>query len=90
IVSQCSPEFLFGNSKIDGLILHKGGICCDEHSNMQVNICLECVSALKKDQIPKFALANNLYQGSLPAQFHDLTWVEEMICAIYHNTAHIT
>lgn len=25
----------------------------------------------------------------MPAQFADLTWVEEMVCAIYHYTAHI-
>ena len=36
------------------------------------------------------ALANNLYHGILPDKFQELTWVEEMVCAIYRNTAHIT
>ena len=40
--------------------------------------------------MPKFALANNLYQGCLPSQFNDLTGVEEMVCARYCYTAHIT
>ena len=40
--------------------------------------------------MPKFALVNNLYQGQLPVQFMDLTWVEEMVCARYQYTAHIT
>ena len=29
--------------------------------------------------MPRFALQNKLYCGSLPQQFKDLTWVEEMI-----------
>ena len=40
--------------------------------------------------MPKFALANDLYQGQFPSQFVDLTWVEEMVCARYRYTAHIT
>jgi hypothetical protein len=40
--------------------------------------------------MPKFALANNLYRGRLPSQFHNLTWVEEMVCAQYRYMAHIT
>ena len=39
--------------------------------------------------MPKFALANLLYQGQLPSQFHDLTWVEEMVCSQFQYTAHI-
>ena len=35
-------------------------------------------------------MANNLYRGVLPDQFQDLTWVEEMVCSLYRNTAHIT
>ena len=37
-----------------------------------------------------FALANNFYRGELPAEFKDLTWVEEMACAVYCDTAHIS
>ncbi|KAH9841060.1 uncharacterized protein C8Q71DRAFT_820827 [Rhodofomes roseus] len=40
--------------------------------------------------MPRYALANNLYRGHLPTEFCDLTWVEEMACAIYHITAHLT
>ncbi|KAJ3554887.1 hypothetical protein NP233_g12331 [Leucocoprinus birnbaumii] len=31
-----------------------------------------------------------MYRGVLPPEFCDLTWVEEMVCALYRNTAHIT
>ncbi|KAG2055146.1 hypothetical protein BDR06DRAFT_982046 [Suillus hirtellus] len=36
------------------------------------------------------AKLNKLYRGHILPQFDDLTWVEEMVCAIYRNTAHIT
>ena len=58
--------------------------------NANVNVCSQCYSSLAKEKIPRFALKNNLYQGQLPTYFHDLTWVEEMACAIYRNMAHIT
>ena len=40
--------------------------------------------------MPRFALANNFYRGELTNEFKDLTWVEEMACAIYHNNAYIS
>ncbi|KIO26175.1 hypothetical protein M407DRAFT_24508 [Tulasnella calospora MUT 4182] len=40
--------------------------------------------------MPLFALANNLFRGSLPDRFQDLTWVEEMVCSTYRMTAHVT
>jgi hypothetical protein len=40
--------------------------------------------------MPRFALANKLYRGRLPAEFRDLTWIEERVCAIYSNTAVVT
>ena len=50
----------------------------------------ECVSYLRSNKLSRFALANNFYRGELPEEFKDLTWVEEMACAIFHNTAHIS
>jgi hypothetical protein len=35
-------------------------------------------------------LANNLFCGSLPDVFLDLTWVEEQVCALYQSMAIIT
>lgn len=48
------------------------------------------VITLSKKSVPRFALANGLYRGELPIRFHNLTWVEEKICAIYCTTAHVT
>ena len=35
-------------------------------------------------------MANQLYREVLPDEFHDMTWVEEMVCAIHRTTAHVT
>ncbi|KIO27741.1 hypothetical protein M407DRAFT_72777, partial [Tulasnella calospora MUT 4182] len=56
----------------------------------QVLLCEECDAALGKGQMPRFALANELYRGVLPQDLTDLTWVEEMVCSIYRTTAHVT
>ncbi|KAF6750243.1 hypothetical protein DFP72DRAFT_745567, partial [Ephemerocybe angulata] len=53
-------------------------------------MCSDCHSSLRRGVMPQFALANNLYRGVLPSMFSDLTWIEEMACAIYRNTAHVT
>ena len=55
-----------------------------------LHLCKECASYLRLNKLPRFALANNFYRGELPEEFKNLTWVEEMACAIYHNTAHIS
>jgi hypothetical protein len=81
---------MFGNSAPDGLMLDKNGVVVSTSSQAKLNVCRECCASLKRNKVPRLALANNLYRGALPDQFRDLTWVEEMVCAIYRNTAHIT
>lgn len=39
--------------------------------------------ALKKSKIPRLALTYTLCRGELPNQLKDLTWVGEMVRAIY-------
>ncbi|KZT29851.1 hypothetical protein NEOLEDRAFT_1209567 [Neolentinus lepideus HHB14362 ss-1] len=70
-------------------MLDRNGVSVNEENCHCINICAECRSALTRKCMPKFALSNKLYRGSLPDQFQDLTWVEEMMCSIYRNTAHI-
>ncbi|KAG2039386.1 hypothetical protein BDR03DRAFT_860019, partial [Suillus americanus] len=72
-------------------MLDKSGVFVDDALVTRLRICSVCRVVLSKpDCIPRFALANNLYRGQLPDHFHDLTWVEEKICAIYCVTAHVT
>ncbi|KAF8231122.1 hypothetical protein L208DRAFT_1278729, partial [Tricholoma matsutake] len=61
-----------------------------EFSNSILHLCKDCHTQLQKNQMPHFALANNLFQGHLPDQFKDLTWIEEMTCAVYWCTAHVS
>ncbi|KAF8521354.1 hypothetical protein JB92DRAFT_3278850 [Gautieria morchelliformis] len=56
----------------------------------KVFLCLDCQSSLTHEKLPRFALKNDLYRGRLPEEFADLSWVEEMVCSIYRNTAHVT
>ncbi|KAF8525305.1 hypothetical protein JB92DRAFT_2635616, partial [Gautieria morchelliformis] len=52
-------------------------------------LCPDCHSSLTHEKVPRFALKNDLYSGHLPEEFMDLTWVEEMVCSLYRNTAHV-
>jgi hypothetical protein len=90
-VSRINPnEFIYDNINLNWLILEKQGIHDISPSLTSLSVCNDCYLALKKSKMPRFALANKLYRGYLPEQFKDLTWVEEMVCAIYRNTAHVT
>ena len=66
-------------------MLDKKGVAHSSSMETSVTVCSECKTSLLKDEIPRYALANKLYRGELPIQFKDLTWVEEMVCALYRN-----
>lgn len=84
---QFKSDFLFSgqNSAFAGLVLSEEGM----HDDGSLNVCNECSRFLMRDKIPPFSLANGLYRGQLPAEFADLTWVEEMACCVYRTTAHV-
>ena len=84
-------KFLYGSNVIDGAILDR--MCfksLESDCVILLQICDECHSALKSNHVPCLLLANNLYIEKLPSEFLDLTWVEEMVCVKYQNTAHVT
>jgi len=91
IVQGMSACFTFGHKSLDGLMLEKRGIVFDDGSKpVSLGVCATCRSSLKQKKLPALSLANNLFRGTLPEQFQDLTWVEEKVCAIYCITAHVT
>ncbi len=49
----------------------------------QFTVCVKCENRLKENNLPKYSLRNMMFHGMLPEEFCDLTWVEEMVCAIY-------
>lgn len=71
-------------------MLEKLGILYLTATTAILHICNECRKSLALEKLPKFAIANKLYRGSLPESLSDLTRIEEMVCALYRNTAHIT
>ena len=86
------PDFQYGNDIINNAVLDPKGfkMSSDGCVIKSVQICKDCLSGLKQSSIPRLSLANFLYRGKLPDEFQDLTWVEEMVCAKYRNTAHVT
>ena len=84
-------EFRFTDLRLDGLMLDSNGIQTDIASgDTKLCVCHPCYAYLPQSSMPRFALANKLYRGRLPEMFHDLTWIEERVCAIYSNTAMVT
>ncbi|SJL11507.1 uncharacterized protein ARMOST_14911 [Armillaria ostoyae] len=75
---------------IDHPLLSKYMLEPKGYVNGILHMCTECESELIKGQLPMFALRNGLYRGHLLERFRDLTWVEEMACAIYRCTCHVT
>ncbi|PBK58947.1 hypothetical protein ARMSODRAFT_856717, partial [Armillaria solidipes] len=53
-------------------------------------VCLECEWRLESGSLLKYALHNRMFRGLLPEEFHDLTWVEEMVCAMYRCTIQVS
>ncbi|KAG1898383.1 uncharacterized protein F5891DRAFT_1239317 [Suillus fuscotomentosus] len=72
-------------------MLERAGIVDCSSDCIHLFLCSSCcMSLLKPDKVPWFALANNLYRGQLPLHLQDISWVEEKVCAIYRVTAHVT
>ena len=42
------------------------------------------------DRVQLTVICYRLYRGRFPDCLQDLTWIEEMVCAKYQNTAHVT
>ena len=78
-------------SVLNGVLLYRPGIQLKPQAQvMACSVSESCYSSLMKGKMPKFALANHCYRGSLPEQFHDLTMAEEIICARSHVCVRIT
>ncbi|KAF8510907.1 hypothetical protein JB92DRAFT_3083549 [Gautieria morchelliformis] len=71
-------------------MLHWDGLRQLEDGSTIIFLCPDCHSSLTHEKVLRFALKNDLYHGRLPEEFMDLTWVEEMVCSLYRNMAHVT
>ncbi|CAF0766459.1 unnamed protein product [Adineta steineri] len=51
------------------------------------SICQECFSALVKDKVPMFSVANKMWIGDVPFELQQLTIAEETLISLYrHNS----
>ena len=73
--------FQYGLPAIDGTVFDTSAMTISETSRVVLKVCVECLSALKRNRVPRLSLDNYLYRGKLPSELQDLTWVEEMVCA---------
>jgi hypothetical protein len=85
VPSEYKKPFKFSLTALNGLMLSERGVV-----EAGILLCKQCSVSLLAKEMPKYALANDLYRGVLPVEFQDLSWVEEMVCALYRNTAHVT
>ena len=44
-------------------------------------ICVECLNALKRHEMPRLSLANGLWLGDIPSQLSELSWMEKKLVA---------
>ena len=82
--------FQYGFNAIDNSVLDRKGFTQHDEFGIILQICRECLSALSQNRVPHLSLANYFYRGVLPDEFADMTWVEEMVCTKYRNTAHVS
>jgi hypothetical protein len=52
-------------------------------------ICMECVLALEKGKLPRFALANDLWIGDVPYQLRTLTIPEQLLIARHYPRCYV-
>ncbi|PBK78400.1 hypothetical protein ARMSODRAFT_39716 [Armillaria solidipes] len=78
-----------GFSPIDHPILRRFMLDRDGWTGKDLTVCAECEGRLESRKLPKYALRNRMFRGLLPEEFQDLTWVEEMVCAVYRCTVKV-
>jgi hypothetical protein len=52
-------------------------------------ICWECSSALEKEKVPRYALANELWIGTIPSELAILTIPEQLLVARYYPRCYV-
>ncbi|KAF5357491.1 hypothetical protein D9758_012513 [Tetrapyrgos nigripes] len=88
ILAHVSPErFQYVDRSLNGTLLEKKSIVQTD-KGFTIYLCKDCHSSLLKSKLPVLSLVNCFYRGELPADLLalDITWAEEMVCALYHTT----
>ncbi|KZV64784.1 hypothetical protein PENSPDRAFT_587810, partial [Peniophora sp. CONT] len=86
---EVSGDHVQGHPVLNGLLLCRGGVIVDD-SQASLRLCSQCHSSLRSGSMPQYALANGIYRGRLPDEFHSMTWVEELACSLYRTWNMVT
>ena len=71
-----------------GMLLHNNSL---KAQGMEVHdwVCMECLRALITDQIPRYALANQMWIGDIPQELAMLTLPEELLIAWHYPKCYV-
>jgi Helitron helicase-like domain at N-terminus len=71
---------LFANCFVnENGVIEKTGSSSED---MHIILCSDCLHALQRSRVPKYAVANYLFLGVVPNELHNLTPVEESMIAL--------
>ena len=71
----------YKDGPLQDVLLEPAGVTVDENGNLQLLLCNQCHSALKREKIPPLSLANGTFLGPIPDELKDLTVIEEAMIA---------
>ena len=80
-VGCIAPPMPFSDGPLEGVLVDPAGVFCDDDRGVCLALCPPCKSALSRDKLPRFSLANLNIIGPVPTELKDLTLVEEIIVA---------
>ena len=60
-----------------------------DNDRFMFRFCITCNEALKRNRLPKFAIANGFVIGQLPEQLKDLTRAEIAMCVRAHSLIYV-
>ena len=78
----CTDLAVHDSGPLANLVLDGRGVLHQSEAEAHVRLCNDCFQQLKSSQMPKFALANNLYFGGIPCVLRDMSPVEESMIAL--------
>ena len=80
-ISCNGPPMPFTDGPLRGILIDSTGVSCDSNNMTCLALCPPCKSALSRNKLPRFSLANLNVIGPVPPELKDLTLVEEIIVA---------
>jgi len=76
------PPTPFTTGPLANKLLDVNGVTGTDVDGMYyLDMCTSCLRSLRRNTVPKHALANRLYLGPIPEELRDLTMVEECMIA---------